>query len=79
MAKEFKPSKTFLQKVANGGVMNVFGYSAKTGGHSYFVGGEKTYEAHRKAGYVNTCHGASLGRPAVVTLTEKGRAALQSN
>lgn len=76
MAKEFKPNKIFLQKVANGGVMNVSGYSARKGGHTYFVGGEKMYKAHLAAGYVNHYPGSSLGRPGVVTLTEKGKAAL---
>ncbi len=72
-AKEFKPNKKFLQKVADGGVYNKFKYSRKNGGKHSFVGGEKTYQDHCRAGYVNPAPVADLGRPGLVTLTDKGR------
>lgn len=78
-AKEFKPSKKFLQKVADGDVANTFKYSPRTGGQHGFRGGEKTYEAHLKAGYVNRAPSASMGHPGVVTLTDKGRAILDAD
>lgn len=76
MTKQFKPSKTFLQKVAAKGVYSKFTYRQRTGGQYSFVGGEKTYKAHLAAGYVNHAPLADLGRRGLVTLTEKGRAAL---
>lgn len=77
--KPFKPSIAFLQKVADGKVGSTFSYSSKTGGKHGFRGGEKAYEAHRKAGYVGFSSGASMGRPGYVQLTDAGRAALAEN
>jgi len=71
-AKEFKPNKKFLQKVADGGVFNKKKYSRKNGAMHSFVGGEKTYQEHCRAGYVNPAPVADPGRPGMVTLTDKG-------
>jgi hypothetical protein len=71
-----RPSVKFLAKVRDGGVKLVFGYSDRSGGYHRFVGGEKTAERHAKLGYITMPGAASLGRPALATLTTKGKAAL---
>lgn len=78
-AKTFKPSLAFLRKVAAGDVYSAMGYTMKRGAYRYFRGGEKTAEAHKRAGYIKPWGGASLGRRATVELTDLGRAALQSS
>lgn len=78
MAKEFKPNLKWLQKVADGGVMHVAGYSMRKGGYTRFIGGEASYKKHRDAGYVGWCPGGSLGRPGILQLTEKGVDALRN-
>lgn len=75
--KPFKPNLRWLQKVADGGVFSIQSYSARRGGYSRFVGGEKTYEKHRDAGFVGWCPGGGIGRRGVLQLTEKGIAALK--
>jgi hypothetical protein len=76
-SKEFKPNLKWLQKVADGGVYRTWNYSSRRGGYSKFVGGEKTYNKHREAGYVGYCPSGSLGRCSVLQLTEKGASALK--
>lgn len=75
--KPFKPNLKWLQKVADGGVYSTWKYSVRRGGYSLFVGGEKTYEKHRDAGYVGWCPGSSMGRRGVLSLTDKGMSALK--
>lgn len=77
--RPFKPNIKFLRKVEAGLVASHMGYTVKRGGYWYFTGGEKTAEAHKRAGYVKPWGGASLGRSAYVELTDLGRAALTSS
>ena len=71
-----KPNINFLKKCAAGDVGPTFSYSARRGGLYGFRGGEKTYEKHLAAGFVDYATGASIGRPGYVSLTEKGAAAI---
>lgn len=71
-----KPNIKFLEKVREGKVMATFSYSPRTGGHYGFRGGEATAAKHAQAGYIRMPGGASLGRPAIATLTHAGIAAL---
>lgn len=71
-----KPNIAFLEKVRDGKVYHFFSYTQRRGGYHGFTGGEKSYEAHRAAGFVNRYGVADLGRPAYVTLTDAGKAAL---
>ena len=74
-----KPSIPFLKKCQDGKVGQTFTYSARSGGQYGFRGGEKTYEKHLEAGYVNHARGASIGRPGYVALTEAGIAAIKEH
>lgn len=72
-----KPNIKFLRKVRDGKVYRYKHYTMKRGGYTGFVGGEATASKHADAGFVEApARGASLGCPAVYTLTEKGKAAL---
>jgi hypothetical protein len=78
-AQVMKPNIKFLQKVADGGVRRIFGYSERIGGYWRFYGGEVTAKKHAAAGFVEMLRGGpSLGRPVYVTLTDAGRAALSA-
>jgi hypothetical protein len=72
----FKPSLAFLRKVGRGEVKRVRGYTARRGGYDRFIGGEKQWEKHYRAGYVSRAPLALMGQPGVVALTELGRAAI---
>ena len=74
-----KPSIPFLKKCQDGKVGPTFTYSARSGGQYGFRGGEKTYEKHREAGYVNPASSATLGRRGEVTLTEAGFSAIKEH
>lgn len=78
MTVVFKPNIAFLRKVEAGGVKLVRGYTARRGGYNRFIGGEATARAHAEAGYIEMPLFADLGRPALATLTDAGRAALAS-
>jgi hypothetical protein len=67
-----KPSIPFLKKVGAGGVKRVRGYTRRKGGYDRFVGGEKLWEKHYRAGFVTRPGIAQLGLPGVVELTSKG-------
>jgi hypothetical protein len=70
------PSIPFLRKVQAGDVRLTFRYSARKGGKHVFKGGEESYKAHLREGFVTPTGAADLGRPGVSTLTEKGQQAL---
>lgn len=72
-----KPNLNFLRSVAAGKVMKVRGYTRRRGGYTRFIGGEKTAERHAAAGYIRMPYIPDLGRPALATLTDAGRAALE--
>lgn len=72
-----KPNVNFLRKVADRKVYATMGYKPKRGAVYGFVGGEKTANAHAKAGYCTMPYGAALGRPAYAESTDKGRAVLE--
>jgi hypothetical protein len=74
--KQFKPNFAFLLKVEAGVVRMVKSYSMNRGGYYEFKGGAISYNKHLSAGFVKPYGSASLGRPAVVELTDEGRAAL---
>lgn len=76
-AASLKPSLSFLQKVANGGVRKVMGYSNRRGGYYRFVGGEETARRYAAAGLIRMPGVVDLGRPALASLTDAGRALLQ--
>ena len=73
---EMKPNIKFLKKCRDGNVGPTFGYSTRRGGIYGFRGGEKTYEKHLEAGFVNDASGASIGRPGHVSLTPLGLSAI---
>lgn len=72
----FRPSLAFLHKVERGEVKRVRGYTRRKGGYDRFIGGEKQWEKHHRAGYVTRAPFALLGQPGVVELTQKGRDAI---
>jgi len=73
-----RPSLAFLRKVEAGQVKRVRGYTRRKGGYDRFIGGEKQWQKHYRAGYVTHWPIALLGQPGVVQLTDKGRAALNA-
>lgn len=73
-----KPNLTFLRKVEAKRVYKGHSYSVKRGGYWYFVGGEKTAERHAKGGFINMPSFCRLFEHSYATLTDTGRAALQT-
>lgn len=70
------PNLAFLRKVADGKVYPWASYSKTRGRLDCFRGGRKTALRHEEAGFVKITPPPGVMRSGKVTLTEKGKAAL---